>query len=461
MFNYLKTTSLAIAAAVKNSGASHAPDSAVQHPSARESLISAGYLGRWGNTDAGHERLEIVSTDSGLVEVELRIIQKEKTWVSKEERSDVDSGSVRLEISYIVQMVKSNAQGAKQLDLGQFKEINAALIEFNRLADSLVDEYFPGQSRKIAARPNASKTASQTLEFKANDHAVTRAPFGLKRIAKALFPWFGGAAIVITYALWTTGPNAAMKNAAQAGITPEMAAKAQESWVNLKPEQQQALLNMVGRAANQVYEENTGMAPASQAPASTAPPAAADANAAIAASLAAAAAAQKAGGPKSALPPDIQALIDAQSPARTLSKAEVSKIKSAVTIQYGKGPNVFYVFEDPNCSSCKHFARQAKALDDSFTMVVVPVGFQPGGKDRAAAALCANDPVAAFAKAMQSSPYTEKSCEAGLKAVDKNNDLFASMNFDSTPTLVAANGAMMIGSGDTSQIAQWVIKNAR
>lgn len=140
---------------------------------------------------------------------------------------------------------------------------------------------------------------------------------------------------------------------------------------------------------------------------------------------------------------------------------ENKKIAAATQVRTTQGGTPFYAFVDPMCSACQHLERQLAKLDPKLNFVAIPVGFQGGGRDQAAAALCAKDKVAGWHLAANVQPVGNKACEEGFKQVDANNALFLSMGFDATPTLIAPNGKIAQGSADTEQLAAWVNTNLK
>jgi protein-disulfide isomerase len=143
-----------------------------------------------------------------------------------------------------------------------------------------------------------------------------------------------------------------------------------------------------------------------------------------------------------------------------LTKSEMDTLKRATAIRPTKkssaSAKVFYVFEDPMCSACRHIATQLKDIGADYVPIIMPIAFQPGAKEQAVAALCAPDPVKAWNHAMQGLSIQGKPCEKGLKAIEANNKLFVELGMGSTPTLVAPNGTLAQGSAQTQAIAAWV-----
>lgn len=145
-----------------------------------------------------------------------------------------------------------------------------------------------------------------------------------------------------------------------------------------------------------------------------------------------------------------------------LPQAELSRVNaSAHRIQVREGSAVLAAFSDPNCPACQELEREAATLKAGQGFAVIPVGFQPGSRVLAARVLCAKDPVRVWADAMRGIPPAEQACEAGLRKVDENNNLFASIGASATPTLLAANGQMAQGAASGAQLQQFAATYAK
>lgn len=142
-----------------------------------------------------------------------------------------------------------------------------------------------------------------------------------------------------------------------------------------------------------------------------------------------------------------------------LDAQALNRVKAATQIPLSTGGTVFYGFVDPMCSSCQDLEQHLKSLDKGYSFVAVPVGFQSGGREQAAAALCAKDKLAAWHKAMSVQPVGNPPCEDGLKQVDLNNKLFRELGFTATPALVAPNGHIEQLSMETAGLVAWVNAN--
>lgn len=269
----------------------------------------------------------------------------------------------------------------------------------------------------------------------------------LRRVARGLLPWFGGAGLTILAAFVISGSNGGQQVAAEVPVP--------QAFNQLPADQQKLLLQFADRAAQQYMADPASQMGAAAAAANGAtpvgqvgygmPPGAQGAPAGLAAVVA-----QMQAG---AVPPGLT--------SRKLVADEIRELKHAPQMVVAKGKNVVYAFEDPACSSCQEFARNSRTLGEEFQITVLPVGFQKGGREQAAAALCSKDPVQAWGQVMRNLPVDGVACEAGLRQVDANNELFRKLGFDGTPTIVATNGVTLRGSADAATLASWMKTNAR
>lgn len=149
---------------------------------------------------------------------------------------------------------------------------------------------------------------------------------------------------------------------------------------------------------------------------------------------------------QSALPPPVMLMPD-----------ELARVAGASMFVRGlEGGKLAYVFSDPLCPSCKDLDRQAEVAQASIRLAVVPVAFKDGSEELAAGALCSKDPAKAWAQIMSSGYSDEKVCDAGLKKVRANNELFKSLGFGQTPTLVSPKGTLAAGAAPAADLVHWV-----
>ena len=144
-----------------------------------------------------------------------------------------------------------------------------------------------------------------------------------------------------------------------------------------------------------------------------------------------------------------------------LAAQEMQRVQQAHRVELREGHTPLVAFSDPNCSACRELEREAAALAAGTGFAVIPVGFQPGSRALVARVLCSEDPVRAWTQAIKGTPPQAQPCEDGLRKVEENNALFASVGASATPTLVAANGQMAQGTASAAQLEVFAASYAR
>lgn len=387
-----------IAAGIKNT-VRPAPDQAVAaQPEARKSLVNSTHVGQWGKY-----KFTVINIATGQAEVTLAITEQISEWVS--------GAITRQEHKWSLAI--SRPQSPDPIPVGVFDAANQAEAEFDRVAAGLAVEFF-----------------GRTISPAAVISAVKQPRGRFKRFAFALGPWVGGGLAVILFSLIVTAGGS--PSAKVASI--DLGGSAPAAWNGLSPEQKEVLLKITEQAA----ENYAGRKPEGL-------------RAALIDGVQAAPGVQA---PQFQLPAPVKA-------AEKLSPDQLVKVKASYSLKIGGGKKVFYAFEDPSCSACQHFARQSRNLGGAYGLTILPIGFQKGGRETAAVALCSANPLQAWSTAMAGGFIEGKPCEAGYKKVDENNALFLALGLKATPTIVGANGALSVGSSDTAEIAQWVDANGK
>lgn len=364
---------------------------------ARKSMVNSTHVGQWSKN-----KFTVINIASGQAEVTLELDEQISEWVS--------GAITRQESKWNLTIARGNSPRA--VPVGAFDDARQAGDEFERIAGGLVLEFFD-------AKEVDGKSVKQT-------GAVKSARGRIKRFVFALGPWVGGGVAVILFSLVMTsgGP----KGNAVASVDLNVAAPA--AWGGLSAEQRETLLKITEQAAkNYSGREQAGL--------------------------------REAIANSSSMPQAVQSSPSEVKVADKLTPDQMTKIKASTSLKIGSGKKSFYSFEDPNCSACQHFAVQSRKLGAPYSVTVLPVAFQKGGRDKAAAALCAANPVQAWSDAMEGGLNEGKPCDAGYKKVDANNALFLALGMKATPTLVAGNGAVNVGSSETVEIAKWVDANGK
>lgn len=369
--------------------------------------------------------------------IDLALTHAERVWTS-------DGGERRVDAQHSV-IVRRNA--AAPVELGSWSDSEIARSEFERLGAELVREV-TGMGHAAEPRQGASTAA------------VERPRSWSRRMLASLGPWLGGALAVVVASLLLAPADPS--RSAPAGQSPPAPVslydnEAPEAWNKLPPEVQRILMDAATKAAAMPADPASAAMPGAAAAAVGTP-------AATGSSPFDAGGALTPGQPPSAstMPvPVAQAQGGAAGKPFALTADQMKAFSGATVLKFGAGKKWVYVFEDPLCVACQHFARNARALGPDFSIQVLPVAFNPGAMDLAARAVCEKDPVRAWEALMEGGLSIDGSaCPAGVKKVEANNALFLKLGLRATPTMVARGGAVVDGSGETAAIAYWINKHA-
>lgn len=407
-------------------------------------MVSSSHIATWKPNE-----LEIVSCLSGHLVIKLQLEERTRSWTAVGSDSAQDTKkekTLHLVVQRSTEIKEGGDWSAESTALNPFKMIHIevesfdakdqseANAEFNRLADELTVEFF---GAKVISQKNTKlNSASPSLTVPEVKKSI------FKKLFFAIGPWLGGAMLMIIVSLLITllqTNRSNQKVANTPGVESAASGVAPESWNSLTQDQKNTLLGITAKAAQQVITDENS-----------------------------AAGVQTNGLSQSELLKALGAAgmtgLEGVAPEKPfnakLNKDQMKKLKSAYSLKVGTGKKVFYVFEDPMCSTCRNFTKAAKELDSSYGLVVIPIGFQEGGREKAAATLCAKDPKAAWSLGMTGLFGSEKACEAGYKTIDANNTMFIDFKLSATPTLVAADGALVVGSGKAADISAWVDQHA-
>ncbi len=143
-------------------------------------------------------------------------------------------------------------------------------------------------------------------------------------------------------------------------------------------------------------------------------------------------------------------------PIAALNAAQLSQVKTGSMLNMKADGKPFYVFSNPTCGACQHLEGELESLNSNDKPIVIPVAFDAEGMERGTKVMCSKDPVAAWKKMMKGEPVDTPLCAEGLKKMGENSNLFASMGFQATPTLIAGDGRGAIGSVSSQVLARWL-----
>ena len=116
------------------------------------------------------------------------------------------------------------------------------------------------------------------------------------------------------------------------------------------------------------------------------------------------------------------------------------------------------VFSDPQCPYCRSLESSLEESVKKGKITIVPVAYKPGSVEIVASVLCSKDQAAAWKKVMATGQAAGAVCDAGVKRVEQNNQLFAELRFTATPTLVSPKG-IIVASNLSSEQVEILLKN--
>ncbi|MES2264664.1 MAG: DsbC family protein [Pseudomonadota bacterium] len=136
------------------------------------------------------------------------------------------------------------------------------------------------------------------------------------------------------------------------------------------------------------------------------------------------------------------------------------------SIQLSSGTKgTLYVFSDPSCMHCRRIEPELDQLAKEFTIHIFPVSAIGGNVSRARISklMCSNvEKRAARWKAIvDGQEINGLDCSSGHMAVDGNNQVFASMRFSGTPTIINGAGALFPDElpNTADAIGKWMQQN--
>lgn len=139
-----------------------------------------------------------------------------------------------------------------------------------------------------------------------------------------------------------------------------------------------------------------------------------------------------------------------------LSSIKLDEVKTANLLKTKSSGKPFYVFSNPTCGACHDLETQLNGLKGEEQPVIIPVAFDAEGMRMGTAVMCSADPVSAWKAMMKDGRTDAPLCLDGLKKMETNSKMFASLGFQATPTIVAADGRGAIGSVSSGVLAAWL-----
>lgn len=141
-------------------------------------------------------------------------------------------------------------------------------------------------------------------------------------------------------------------------------------------------------------------------------------------------------------------------PQKKVEKVDPAKLapENALIMGNPKGTKKLYVFTDPDCPFCSRLHDDLKKLvkaDPDVTIYVklFPLPMHPDAYDKSRAIVAANS-LDLLDKAFRREAIPKPEGDKGREAVDANLYLGNSLGITGTPTLVTADGRIIVGARD-------------
>jgi thiol:disulfide interchange protein DsbC len=157
------------------------------------------------------------------------------------------------------------------------------------------------------------------------------------------------------------------------------------------------------------------------------------------------------------------ALIDTRT-HKNLTEERVNKLsaiafkdlpmQNAFTIVRGNGKHQLAVFEDPNCSYCKHFEQDLQKINDiTVSVFLIPI-LGNDSQVKSHQIWCSKDQAKAWQDWMVRNVAPMGSAECDTSALQTNLEFARKYRITGTPTLVFADGSRVSGALPAQQIEQ-------
>lgn len=151
-------------------------------------------------------------------------------------------------------------------------------------------------------------------------------------------------------------------------------------------------------------------------------------------------------------------------PAAELARAMADGVKAGkFSVRLSQGTKgVVYVFSDPSCTFCRKLEPELDKLGATYTVHVFPVSVVGGNQSaaRASQILCAQQAsrAASWKAALSGDAPAGQGCQAGDAALAANDQIFRTMGFGGTPTIISAAGDTVPDSipNTAAAISQWL-----
>jgi thiol:disulfide interchange protein DsbC len=110
----------------------------------------------------------------------------------------------------------------------------------------------------------------------------------------------------------------------------------------------------------------------------------------------------------------------------------------------GTGERSMHVFISVDCGYCRKLEPALEQLNNVTVHYHLLPGHSAGARGQAVRVWCSPDPAKAWAAAARGGAVESTPCDSG--ALDRNYALAKSLGFDHTPTIVFADGRVVVGA---------------
>src|SRR3990172_5110626 len=149
---------------------------------------------------------------------------------------------------------------------------------------------------------------------------------------------------------------------------------------------------------------------------------------------------------------------------QTPQTVDVSKIplSDSITVGAKNAAKKVIVFTDPDCPYCRTLHESIKKViarrpDIAFVQILYPLPMHKDAPKKVQAILCSKS-VKMLHDAFSGKMTPEPPANCTADAMDRNTALARSLNFNSTPTLVRADGMVLAGFLPEDKLIEWIDK---
>ena len=135
-------------------------------------------------------------------------------------------------------------------------------------------------------------------------------------------------------------------------------------------------------------------------------------------------------------------------------------LKDAIKTVRGKGSRVLAVFSDPDCPYCKSLEPELAKVNDVtvYTFLFPLTQLHPDARTKAISIWCAADRTKTWeAYMLRGRNPANANCD---HPVDRNVALGERLQINGTPTMIAADGRILPGATNATQLEAWLASNA-